>query len=218
MSSAAALVVRDLCLERGGRIFCRVPDLEASAGETLAIIGPSGSGKSTALMAIAGIRSPARGRVLIEGIDPWCLKRRERDRFRGQRIGIIFQSFHLIDALTVRANVSLASSCAGLSTDERQRVAELLARLDVSGIAEQRADRISQGQAQRVAVARALLNKPAVLLADEPTSALDDTHATALLDLLREAAMSVPASLVIATHDRRVLDRVGRVVEMQAVE
>jgi putative ABC transport system ATP-binding protein len=191
-----------------------LPDLEVGAGETLAIVGASGSGKTTALMALAGIRAPAQGDIAIESTDVWKLGRHERDRFRGRRIGLVFQSFHLIDALAVGANLTLAARCAGLRPDA-ERLDHLLDKLGIADLRTKRADRISHGQAQRVAVARALFNKPAVVLADEPTSALDDGATASLLALLKEAAASEGAGLVVATHDRRVLESVDRAVEME---
>ncbi|HUN96369.1 MAG TPA: ATP-binding cassette domain-containing protein, partial [Bradyrhizobium sp.] len=144
-------------------------------------------------------------------------------------IGLVFQSFHLIDALSVAANVLLpARFASGLvdsriaarrgdrPSDERERLAVLLDKLGLSDIASRRADRISHGQAQRVAVARALFNRPTAILADEPTSALDDANASALVELLKSSAVSENAALVIATHDRRVLNAVDRVIEVQS--
>ena len=208
--------VRGLLLSREkGKHFARVPDFEAAAGQSIALIGPSGSGKTTALMALAGIRAPSAGRIAIDGQDPWTLPSRKRDDFRGRRIGLVFQSFHLVDALDVAANIQLAAQCAHYPVGEAGRLNMLLEKLDLIAIRNFRADRISHGQAQRVAVARALLNKPAVILADEPTSALDDANAFSLIELLKKCAVSEGAALVIATHDSRVLRAVDRVVEMQ---
>jgi putative ABC transport system ATP-binding protein len=213
-SLSAVLATKDVVLSRSGKSFAKLPDLQLAAGETLAIVGASGSGKTTALMALAGIRAPAQGDIVIERTDLWKLGRRDRDRFRGRRIGLVFQSFHLIDALAVGANLTLAARCAGVRPNP-ERLDHLLDKLGIADLRKQRADRISHGQAQRVAVARALFNKPAVVLADEPTSALDDGATTALLALLKEAAASEGAGLVVATHDRRVLDSVDRAVEME---
>ena len=206
-----------LSLDRGGRPFARVPNIEIGAGQSVALTGASGSGKTTALMAFAGIRPPASGSVTIEGIDPWRLGTRARDRLRGRRVGLVFQSFYLVDALSVGANVRLAARCAGNPLHDSGRLTNLLERLGLSAVRERRADRISHGQAQRVAIARALMNKPAVILADEPTSALDDANTEALLQLLADSAAIEQAALIIATHDRRVLSAVNRVVEMEAL-
>lgn len=209
------LSVRDVYLVREARRFARVPDFKAIGGEAVALIGASGSGKTTALMALAAIRPPASGEIRIQGGNPWILGKSARDRFRGRRIGLIFQSFHLVDALSVAANILLAAQCAGHAESDAGRLDMLLERLGLAAIRGQRADRISHGQAQRVAVARALYNKPAVILADEPTSALDDDNTTALLSLLKECAIQEGAALVIATHDKRALQAVDKIVAME---
>jgi putative ABC transport system ATP-binding protein len=201
-------------LARGGRPLARLPDLDVHAGESIAIVGASGSGKTTALLALAGIRAPQQGDIAVGDTNLWRLPRRDRDRFRGRRIGLVFQSFHLIDALTVKANLLLAARCAGLRPDP-QRLEHLLDKLGLDNVQKRRTDRLSHGQAQRVAVARALFNKPAIVLADEPTSALDDEATASLLALLRNVAADEGAGLVIATHDRRVLGAVTQVVEME---
>jgi len=211
------LASTNLLLGRDGRSFARVPDFAVAAGQSVALVGASGSGKTTALMAFAGIRPPTGGAVVIEGVDPWRMSSHARDQLRGRRIGLIFQSFYLVDALSVGANVKLAAQCAGNPLHDPVRLAKLLDLLGLSGVRERRADRISHGQAQRVAVARALMNKPAVVLADEPTSALDDGNTEALLKLLIESAKLEHAALVVATHDRRVLSAVDRVVEMETL-
>jgi putative ABC transport system ATP-binding protein len=212
----SVLATRGLILARGGRTFAAVPDLDVARGRSLAILGASGSGKSTALMALAGIRPPAGGEIVVADVAIWRLPTPRRDRYRGERIGLVFQSFHIIDAVSVAANLDLARRCAGLPRDKK-RVIELLQRLGLGELGGRRADRLSHGQAQRLAVARALVNLPAVVLADEPTSALDDANAKNLLALLKEAAAAEGAALVIATHDRRVIDAVDSTVEMKAL-
>ena len=211
------LSVQQLALKRLGKTFARVPDFSVSSGEIVALVGASGSGKTTALMALAAIWRPTRGKIRIRGQDPWALHARGRDYFRGRHIGLIFQTFHLVDALSVSANIQLAGECVGRHQKTIGRLDMLLDRLGIAPLRNRRADRISHGQAQRVAVARALFNQPAIVLADEPTSALDDANADALLSLLKECAVAEKAALVIATHDRRVLTKVDRVVEMEAL-
>jgi putative ABC transport system ATP-binding protein len=212
--SAAVLTTRGVTLARDRRTFASLPDLDLAPGRSLAILGASGSGKTTALLALAGIRPPADGEISVAGVAPWRLPSDQRDRFRGQRIGLVFQSFHIVDAISVAANLALAARCAGLPNDPG-RIASLLQRLGISDIARRRADRISHGQAQRVAVARALFNRPAVVMADEPTSALDDGNAASRLALLKDTAAAQGAALVIATHDRRVIETVDATVTMR---
>lgn len=214
--SAMVLTTRDVTLARNGRPIASVPDLDLAPGRSLAILGASGSGKSTALMALAGIRSPAGGEISVGGVALWRLPPAQRDRFRGERIGLVFQRFHVIDAVSVADNLALAARCAGLRV-QADRIASLLERLGIADIARRRADRISHGQAQRLALARALVNRPAVVLADEPTSALDDVHASGMLALLRETAAVEGAGLVIATHDRRVIEAVDAIVSIAGV-
>ena len=215
-AATPVLATDGVVLARGGQVIARLPDLAVAPGRSVAILGASGSGKSTALMALAGIRAPASGEISVDQTLIWTLGANQRDRFRGRRIGLVFQSFHLIDAVSVAANLALAARCAGLPrAPERARA--LLQRLGLGELQAKRADRLSHGQAQRVAVARALFNKPAVVLADEPTSALDDGNAASLLALLKEAALAEGVGLVIATHDRRVIDAVDATVEMKAL-
>ncbi len=190
------LQTRGVVLARNGKPVARLPDLAPAAGESLALVGPSGCGKTTALLALAGVRRPHEGKIEVDGTDIWKLGSASRDGFRGRRIGLVFQSFHLVDALSVTANIKLAARCAGSVVHEPRRLEYLLGRLGIDGVQRNRIDRISHGQAQRVAVARALFNRPALVLGDEPTSALDDTHALDLMDLLRESAASEGAALV----------------------
>jgi putative ABC transport system ATP-binding protein len=216
LSASTVLATRGVVLARGGRPFAALPDLAIPRGQSVAILGASGSGKTTALMALAGIRAPASGEIVVEDTALWGLSASARDLFRGRRIGLVFQSFHLIDAVSVATNLALAARCASLPPDSR-RMDQLLESLQIAQLRRRRADRISHGQAQRVAIARALFNKPAVVFADEPTSALDDASTDRLLALLKEAATNEGAGLVIATHDRRVIDSVDETIELRSV-
>lgn len=208
------LTTRGLVLGREGRRVASLPDLAVAAGQTVVLLGASGSGKTTALMALAGIHAPLSGEIMVDGNALWALPLPARDRLRGRRIGLVFQSFHLVDAVSVAANLVLAARCAGLPATSA-RVAHLLQALGIAELSARRADRISHGQAQRVAVARALFNRPAVVLADEPTSSLDDASASQLLMLLKRSAAAEGAGLLIATHDRRVIESADRVVRLE---
>ncbi|HEY4075597.1 MAG TPA: ATP-binding cassette domain-containing protein [Rhizomicrobium sp.] len=212
-SAITRLNVTGLRLARAGTHIADVPDFALGAGETLAVVGPSGCGKTTALMALSLMHRPAAGDITIDGTRPWTLRASARDQFRGRNIGLIFQSFHLVDALSVRANVALAAHCAR-STSDPKRLDYLLTRLGLAEIAGRRVDRISHGQAQRVAVARALMNRPALILADEPTSALDNRNAEALLVLLGDCAKEENAALLVTSHDERVLGAVSRTISL----
>lgn len=181
------------------------PDLACSAGETRLLLGKSGSGKTTMLQLLAGLRRPATGEVRIREQSLNQLTDAALDHFRGQNIGIIFQTAHFLQALTVAENLRLAQHLAGHAVNE-DRVRELLEQLDLAEKATALPGRLSVGQQQRVAIARALINEPAVLLADEPTSALDDANTRQVVALLQEQAARVGATLLIVTHDNRLTD------------
>lgn len=210
----AVLKTTGVVLGRDGRPLAALPDLRIVPGQMTVLLGASGSGKTTALMALAGIRAPMAGEVVVDGTSVWTLSPAARDRLRGRRIGLVFQSFHLIDAVSVATNLTMAAHCAGLPA-KAPRVEHLLESLHIAELRAKRADRISHGQAQRVAVARALFNRPAVVLADEPTSALDDASTERLLALLKESTKAEGAGLLVATHDRRVIDAADRLVELR---
>jgi putative ABC transport system ATP-binding protein len=175
-------------------------------GEHWLILGPSGSGKTTLLHILAGILTPSEGSVAIAGQDLDKLPSSERDRFRGRHIGIVFQRLHLIASLTVLDNLLLAQYLAS-ATQDLQGARALLTSLGLADKANSRPHALSFGQSQRAAVARAVVNKPLLILADEPTSNLDDANAVAALDVLLAQAQSCNATLVIASHDRRITER-----------
>lgn len=189
-----------------GRNPLRFDDRRLAAGQQALLLGASGSGKSSLLQVIAGLQVPSSGTVRVEGqpINQWS--EASRDRFRGRRIGIVFQRLHLIGALNVKENLMVAQTCAGLPRD-RARVSALLAALGVAELASARPHQLSGGQQQRVAIARALVNRPALVLADEPTASLDDANADTVLALLAQEAERNGAALLIATHDARALPR-----------
>ncbi|PST83349.1 ABC transporter ATP-binding protein [Pedobacter yulinensis] len=172
------------------------------------LLGASGSGKSTLINIMSGLLRPESGRVEISGTSLYGLSARELDRFRGRHIGIVFQRPHLVRSLRVAENLELAQSMAGLRSD-RKRIDLLLGELGLSEKSDRYPDELSQGQLQRLSVARALVNKPLVLIADEPTSSLDDQNAESVIALLREQAAANEATLLIATHDKRVRDHLN---------
>jgi len=184
----------------------RLDDWSVAQGEHWLVLGPSGSGKTTLLHILAGILAPTEGSVAIAGQDLGKLPASEVDRFRGRHIGIVFQRLHLISSLTVLDNLLLAQYLAG-TTQDRQGVRSLLVSLGLADKARSRPHALSFGQSQRAAVARAVVNKPRLILADEPTSNLDDANAAAALDVLTAQARACEATLVIATHDRRIKER-----------
>lgn len=193
--------------DKGRRL--KFPCWEISDMEQWLLLGASGSGKSTLLNIISGLLKPSQGAVLINGTDLYTLPVRGLDRFRGRHIGIIFQRPHLIRSLDVLDNLELAAVMAGLPIDhERNR--SLLADLGIGELAKNYPDQLSQGQLQRVSVARALVNKPDLLIADEPTSSLDDENANQVIKMLTTQAKDNGAALIIATHDARVRDHLTK--------
>jgi putative ABC transport system ATP-binding protein len=197
------LVLDGLAGAYGVRTVVTISSWAVGTGEHSLILGPSGSGKSTLLHLIAGLLRPSRGRVLVAGQDLAALTPAELDAFRGRTIGIVLQRLHLIPALTVRDNLRLARTLARLPPDP-EWIDTLLANLGLAALAGARPSRLSEGEAQRVAIGRAVVNRPALILADEPTSALDDANCAAVITLLRAQAEASGATLVIATHDARL--------------
>jgi putative ABC transport system ATP-binding protein len=178
-------------------------DLQLPAGGHLLLSGASGSGKSTLLALMAGLLSPSAGQVVMAGVALHQLGSRQRDAWRGAHLGFVPQRLHLSAALSVADNLALPQLCAGLPP-QPARVAELLERLGLTALSQRLPHQLSQGQAQRVAVARALMRRPRILLADEPSASLDDANTAQVLDLLLQAATAQGASLVLTSHDARV--------------
>ena len=185
----------------------------AAAGEHWLVLGASGSGKTTLLGILGGLLRPSAGRVAVGGQDLAAVSGAALDRFRGSRIGFVPQKLHLIPSLGVEDNLALAQYLAGVAQD-RARVAEVLGVLGIADRAQARPAELSHGQAQRVAVARAVINRPQVILADEPTSNLDDAQCAQALELLESQAAACAATLVIATHDQRVRARFEKRIEL----
>jgi putative ABC transport system ATP-binding protein len=192
-----------------------VPEWRAEQGAHWLVIGPSGSGKTTLLHILAGILRPVTGSVGVAGQELTALRARQLDRFRGRHIGIVLQRLHLIPSLRVMDNLLLAQYLAGLPQDP-DRGREVLRALDLAGKERAFPHELSFGQAQRVAVARAVVNRPQLLLADEPTSNLDDARCRQALELLLSMAQACNATLVIATHDQRIRSRIPRHFELGA--
>lgn len=184
-------------------------DWEIQDEEQWLLLGASGSGKSTLLNIVSGLLKPTSGSVKLNGTEIYSLSLKDMDRFRGQNIGIVFQKPHLIKSLNIYDNVALASSLAGIKLD-KARIFSLLASLGLENKKRNFPDELSQGQLQRVSIARALLNNPSLLIADEPTSSLDDENAENVIDILTQQAKENHASLVIATHDKRVRNRISK--------
>ena len=185
-------------------------NLQIEPGEFTAVMGPSGSGKSTLLNLVAGLDRASSGKVLIDGQDLSKATESELARYRRTKVGFVFQFFNLLANLSVRENVALPAELAGIGrADIAQRTSELLAELEIEGLAKSYPNNLSGGQRQRVAVARALVNRPALVLADEPTGALDSRSGSQVMELLDELN-SRGQTILLVTHDVKLATRHGR--------
>lgn len=189
-------------------------DLRVAAGEFLAIEGKSGCGKSTLLLVAGAMLAPDRGRVQVAGQDPYALSSEARARFRATNVGFVFQQFHLVPYLSVLEN-ALAPSLAVEIPDARRRAEELLERFGLGPRRGHLPSELSTGERQRTALARALLAKPALLLADEPTGNLDPESAGLVLAALAEFAQN-GGSVLLVTHDAQAAARAGRVLRLES--
>jgi putative ABC transport system ATP-binding protein len=196
--------------------------LEVARGKFLAIVGPSGSGKSTLLGLIAGLDSPSSGDVVIDGVNITRLSEDRLARLRGEKIGFVFQFFHLIPSLTAFENISVPMEIANVpDADPRRRAQSLIEEVGLTGRAHHYPSQLSGGEQQRVALARALANNPPIVLADEPTGNLDSTNGRHIMELLRTIHRTRGTTVVLVTHDAelaaladsRLVLRDGRVVE-----
>jgi len=177
--------------------------MRVPAGQCLAIIGPSGSGKSTLLGLIAGLDSPSSGNILIDGTDITALDEDRLARLRGEKIGFVFQFFHLVPSLTALENILVPMEIAG-RRDARRRAQGLLDEVGLHDRGHHYPSQLSGGEQQRIAIARALANDPPLILADEPTGNLDSNNGRHILDLLMSVRKSRNATLVMVTHDPSV--------------
>lgn len=193
-----------------------IPAFEVRAGEKLAVIGPSGSGKTTLLNLIAGILTPDKGKVEVAGAEVSALSDARRRDFRSRNIGFVFQDFELLDYLNVLDNILHPYRITGalrLDRTVRERAEGLAERLGVADKLKRRADDLSQGEKQRVAICRALLPGPRLILADEATGNLDPRNKGRILDLLFDSVADPGATVLAVTHDHELLPRFDRVVD-----
>ena len=195
-------------------IALHFPDVNVPQGGVLLLRGPSGAGKSTWLALVAGLLRASSGQVTVAGQHLNALKNIAADAWRARAIGFLPQKLHLSEALTVAGNLVLAQWAAGVP-ENQQAIAQVLDALGIFDLAQRKPSQLSGGQAQRVALARAVLMQPQVILADEPTASLDDAAADAALALLQSHAQRCQATLVIATHDARVLRALPAAIQCQ---
>ena len=196
-------------------VVLRGVSLEMARGESLAIVGPSGSGKSTLLNVIGTLDQPSEGTVALGGVDPFALSPHGLARFRAQQIGFVFQDHHLLPQCTAVENVLLPRLALGsVKRDDAERARELLERVGLSNRAAHLPAELSGGERQRVAVARALMNAPSLILADEPTGNLDASSSAAVGELLAAVASEARAILIVVTHSAELARRFGRRMRM----
>ncbi len=201
-----------------GDFALRVSELSVARGETVAMIGPSGSGKTTLLSLMAGIRTAQTGDIRTAGKALSTLDEPARRDFRIRAMGLVFQEFELLEYLSVLDNILLPfriSPALRLDGAVRQRATELARDVGLSDKLDRHANLLSQGEKQRVAVCRALLARPPLILADEPTGNLDPTNKDHVLDILFDYARSSDATLITVTHDHDLLDRFDRVIDFR---
>lgn len=214
------LTVRDLAVEFPGldRPALAIPALDLAGGEQVAVTGPSGSGKTTLINMLTGLDRVTRGRVVWQGAhetDLAHLSEGARDRWRAANVGLVMQEFHLFPGLSAVENVLLPQRLAHLrlAPGLREEALRLLVRVGIER-PDQSVETLSRGQMQRVAVARALIARPGIIVADEPTASLDAEAGAVVAELLVELAREARANLIVASHDPRLLDRLGRVLRL----
>jgi putative ABC transport system ATP-binding protein len=188
-------------------------NLEVNRGEFVAIMGPSGSGKSTLLNVLGCLDKPTKGSILLDGVDVTKLHEDSLYKIRREKIGFVFQSFNLLPHLTARENVELPMECTKKSANERKkRALELLELVGLEGRENHKPSGLSGGEQQRVTIARALANKPALILADEPTGNLDTKNKQGIVKLLADLCTNQNTTVVMVTHDSQVAAHTGRML------
>jgi putative ABC transport system ATP-binding protein len=217
--AAPALVFEDVhkSLRAGGEAvrILRGISLQVAPGELIALVGPSGSGKSTILGIAAGLDAPTAGRVVIDGVDVTGMPERPLSRLRSRRVGMVFQAYNLLPTLTALENVELPLLVPGQPARPRGRARELLAGLGLGHRLHHRPSQLSGGEQQRVAVARALVTDPALLVADEPTGNLDTATGEALVNVLLEVRRRHGTAILVATHNLALARRADRLLQVR---
>lgn len=190
-------------------------DIYIDDGEFVSIMGQSGSGKSTLLSILGGLNHPSRGRILLDSLDIYKLTSEQRADLRSEYIGVIFQSFQLIPYLTVLENVKLPMAITGKKAKEQNKMArDVLARVGLSNKADRLPDQLSGGEQERVAIARAIVNKPPILLADEPTGNLDSKTADEIMNLLKELNRE-GQTIIMVTHNPEACKHSARTIQVK---
>lgn len=183
-------------------------DMDMEPGSQWLILGTSGSGKTTLLHLLTGLLKAGGGTIEVAGREITSMSESARDAFRGKEIGLVFQKAHLIDVLSVEDNLAMAQYMAGVEQDKK-RIREVLNELQLGDRLKAKPYQLSQGEQQRVSIARAVLNKPCVIFADEPSASLDDVNTEKVLAILQKQAEKYQATLVIVTHDQRLKGKIA---------
>jgi putative ABC transport system ATP-binding protein len=204
--------------KRGKHVVTALQDvtLPIYEGEIVALIGPSGSGKSTVLNVMSGLDTPTEGEIVVDGVNITKLSHNQRAKYRSTKLGFVFQFFYLQPFLNVQTNVEVPAMFAGISKAERAvRSEELIEAVGLSDRLKHRPKELSGGQMQRAAIARALLNRPKLLLADEPTGNLDSENAKDVVALFKKVRDTYGTTVVIVTHDHTIADQADRIIELK---
>jgi len=205
---------------REGEFELRIRELTVARGEQVGLIGPSGSGKTTLLHLLAGIERPERGRIAVDGTAMSELSDPNSRAFRIRKLGLVFQEFALLEHLSVFDNVLLPyriTPVLELDATARQRAHSLIEDVGLGKLSDRLVTQLSQGERQRVAVCRALVTEPLLLLADEPTGNLDPANKFRVIDILRDYAVEHAATLLTVTHDHDLLNRFPRVIDLKTM-
>lgn len=207
------LNIQSLKYKYNDKLIFNIDNWKVNQGEHWLLVGQSGSGKTTLLHILGGLLKSQNGQITIKDQNISQLSQTQIDKFRARNIGMIFQKPHLIQTLTVLKNLLLTQYLAGLKQDKKH-CEHILNELNILDKKNSYPKKLSEGEAQRVSVARAIINQPSLILADEPTASLDDYNAEKVISLLKEQAQKTKASLIIATHDSRVKAHFDKVFEL----
>lgn len=210
------IATQELSFQYKGGIPIKFPAIQIQKAQHTLLLGNSGTGKTTLLHLLGGLSKPTAGKVWISEKDIYAMSTSEMDKFRSQHIGFIFQEAHLLKNLTILENIQLAQSLAK-KTVNKNEVLSVLDKLQLSDKAHAYPQELSRGQLQRAAIARAVINKPLLLIADEPTASLDDQNTTRVLTLLMEIADQQGATLLIATHDKRIKNNFSNTYDLNTL-
>lgn len=216
IENGSILSIKDVTKSFGTVRVLSISKFEVRRGEQLAIAGPSGAGKTTFLNLVAGILDADKGNILIDGTDITTLSGRTRDLYRGDKIGIVFQTFNLLQGFTALDNVMVPLMFGKIPKKQHEaRAKELLTRVGLADYMNRKPAQLSVGQQQRVAIARALANNPPIILADEPAAQLDETNARNVITLVKDTCKEGNHTLIVVAHDQLVLGQFERIVDIR---